>query len=698
MILPLTRTRGIACRYTLALLAVLSILYNPAGAQTCPVSGTTSLSSNGGTYYPGTAATVAAGSTSITLGAVTYGTVAISAWDVVLIIQMQGAQINATNGTNYGGNAGTGQGYLNNGQLVAGNMEFAIATSAVPTAGGTLTVQSGLANAYKNSSYTGTLGQCRYQVIRVPLYYNVTLTGSITAPAWNGTSGGVVALTATNNINMNGQTINASARGFRGGGGINHSNPNVSGSNTDIRALSTSLACGTKGEGLAGTPRYIFATGNTSLVDYGSPLEGYQNGCVDRGAPGNAGGGATDGNPLSNSNNAGGGGGGNGAAGGGGGRSWSSQLFTGGVGGAAFAQASPSRLVMGGGGGSGSSDGGTGTPANGLASSGAPGGGIVIVRAGSISGTGTITANGASPNTTLLNDGAGGGGAGGSILVIAASGLSGITARANGSDGASNTGAGSPHGTGGGGAGGVIYSIGALNASSTVTGGVPGTTQGIAPATFGATAGTAGTSQVVAIGLTPTFPVMCNTLLASSFSLMSASSSAENVTIYWQMDNEVAATTYIIEKSFDGATFSVAGSIAYGQHTQETNSYMYRDVPAGNNHPGLYYRVRCKLPGGYDILSKTIEVSRETHGIEMTVSPNPVATSAGIRFFATRNTLLSIRLTDLQGNTVLSKQYPVHQGTNTIYVYGLQSVPAGIYLLQLDDGTNHENKKLVIRH
>jgi hypothetical protein len=692
-----TPNRSVACRYTLALLAALFILYNPAGAQTCPASGTTSVSTNGSTYFPGAAATVAAGSTSITLGAVTYGSVAISAWDIVLIIQMQGAQINSNNTTAYGANAGTAQGYMNNGQLLAGNMEFAIATSAVTTAGGTLTVQSGLTNSYKNTAF-GATGQFRYQVIRVPLYYNVTLTATLAAPAWNGTSGGVVVLAATNNINMNGQTINASAKGFRGGGGISHSNPNLSGVNTDYRALSTALNCGTKGEGLAGTPRYIFASGNITLLDYGSGLEGYPNGCLDRGAPGNAGGGATDGAPLSNSNNAGGGGGGNGASGGGGGRSWSSQLFTGGMGGAAFAQASPSRLVMGGGGGSGSSDGGTGTPTAGLASSGAPGGGLVIIRAGSLSGTGTITANGASPNTTLLNDGAGGGGAGGSILVISASGFSGVTAHANGSDGASNTGAGSPHGTGGGGGGGIIYSTGTLNAASTVNGGAPGTTQGIVPATFGATAGTAGILQVITIGQTPTFPLMCNTLLATSFSSISASSSAENVSIYWQMDNEAEPADYTIEKSFDGAAFSVAGSIASGQHAAGTNNYTYQDVPAGNNHPVVYYRVRCTLPGRQTMLSKTVEVSNETHGTGLTVTPNPVATGAGIRFFAARGGLLSIQLTDLQGNTVLTKQYPVQQGMNSIYVYGLQSVPAGIYLLRLDDGTTHENKKLVIRH
>lgn len=596
-----------ACLFA-ALLSALLLSGASLHAQSCPPAVTTTINSFPNTYYPGTTALASAGSTSITLGPATYGTTPISASDIVLIIQMQGAQIFSNNNANYGSGGGVGRGYRNNASLLAGKMEYAVATNAVGVGGGTLTLQSGLTNSYQNAVF-GTDGQYRYQVIRVPVYYNITLTSTVTAPAWNGTTGGVILLCAINVLNMNGQTVNATGRGFRGGGGLRHSNPNNGGTATDYRALSTTNHCGTKGEGIAGTPRYLFASGSATLLDLGAALEGYPNGCRQRGAPGNAGGGATDGNPNSNSNNAGGGGGGNGAIGGGGGRSWSSQLFSGGLGGAAFAEVSPTRLVMGGGGGAGSTDGGTGTPNNGFASSGAPGGGIVIVRAGSITGTGTITANGAAPNTTLLNDGGGGGGAGGSVLIVAGSGLAGVTVNANGSNGASNTGAGSPHGPGGGGSGGVVYSTAALNASSSVTGGAAGTTQGIAPATFGATGGNAGILQVVAA---PAFPLSC-AILASTSS----------------------------------------------------------PVPV---------------------------LAAVSHNKRLTVTPNPIDTDASVQFFAARSTAFTVRLVSLQGNTVFTMQYQARKGMNSIYLHDLRALPGGIYVLKLEDGTNCESTKLVIRH
>ena len=276
-------------------------------------------------------------------------------------------------------------------------------------------------------------------------------------------------------------TVNALGAGFRGGGSKSY-NGAAGTSYKDFYTLSTTNANGGKAEGIAGTPRYIFV--NNALVD--NVVEGYPGGSNARGGPANGGGGATDSNPTSNDQNAGGGGGGNGGAGGLGGNGWFSFGFSGGHGGTAFSIGATNLLCsrsinMGGGGGGGSSNNGTGTPGSGNASSGATGGGMVIINASTIIGIGTINANGATGNSTVSIDGSGGGGAGGSILIYANSGQAGITATANGGDGGSNFPAGmdaTQHGPGGGGGGGVIFSNAALNIASSVNGGASGISHG----------------------------------------------------------------------------------------------------------------------------------------------------------------------------------------------------------------------------
>jgi hypothetical protein len=693
---PLTTTAK-ACIHACILIATVLLSHPSAEGQSCPGSSTTTITTYPNTYYPATA-NASAGATSITLGNA-IGATPIAVSDILLIIQMQGAQINSNNSIAYG-DGSTGSGYLNNASLTAGKMEYVVAASAVALTGGTrtLTLHSALVN-----SYQFTAGQYTFQVIRVPVYYNLTLNATIKPPAWNGSTGGIIVLNVTQTLNMNGQTIDASGAGFRGGGGKQYKNGGGSGVYTDYMAFSTANANGSKGEGISGTPRYINNNWASPALD--NVIEGYTGGSMNMGAPGNAGGGATDGTPTVNSNNAGGGGGGNGAAGGIGGNGWNTPAkVTGGKPGAKFAQVSPSRVVMGGGGGAGSTDGGTGTfgppvgatPGSGVSSSGMPGGGIVLVTAGMVSGTGTINVSGLYTNSNVLNDGSGGGGAGGSVVITAAtgSGLSGVTVHADGSTGGSNTGGGTAaHGPGGGGGGGVIYSNHSLNAASTAAGGANGTTFG---GNYAALSGTAGiVSESILLSQTPTFPMVC-AVLATEFLSVSATDENGNISVRWQVVNEENVRNYAIERSFDGSNFTTAGVIGYQPAAGSINDYNFTDAGTSSIYPLIYYRIKRVDADGSYAFSNTILVKPPVH-IALTVTPNPATESATIRFISDHNTDVSLRLFDISGYSVWNRQYPAGKGMNTLQLDHLQELPAGIYILQLFDGKKYEKTTILIR-
>ncbi len=487
-----------------------STLIEPASAQAAPafcalpgkdgVGGAPAGVIN--TYYPGTG-TATSGTTSIPVGTPSTGT-AISANDLLLVIQMQDAAINSTNTDAYGDGVGGDVPALTNGGVqptnggsgftggTAGNYEYVVATGSV--SGGSVPIKGtnsgGLINTYSSAAATSSQGQKTYQVVRVPQYTSASL-GSATAGYWNGTAnavttsgitipsgtGGILAYDVAGNLTLNG-SIDVSGRGFRGGAGrqLGGDGGATTLLRTDYRTLATQATNGSKGEGTAGTPRYtINPTIPSAVVD--NTTEGYPNGSYGRGSPGNAGGGSTDGNPSANDQNSGGGGGSNGGYGGIGGRSWSSNVPTGGFGGKAF-PAATNKLVLGGGGGAGTTNNGTSSPNdgvnNGIYSSGAAGGGMVLIRTSTVSGSGgVISANGLSA-LNVLNDGAGGGGAGGSVLVTTLSNnLTGLTVNANGGKGGDAV-FNDPHGPGGGGSGGVV--VGNSGVSINEAGGAPGVT------------------------------------------------------------------------------------------------------------------------------------------------------------------------------------------------------------------------------
>lgn len=467
--------------------------------------------------YWGSTANVSVGATAIVLGQSTGALTPISTGDLVLVIQMQDAQFNASNSSSYGdgvaGGVASGFTALNQ----TGIYEFARATNNVPLTGGTLnlaTGSGGLVNAYAHANYDaiGGRGQRRYQVIRVPQYANATLGASLTAAAWDGSRGGVLAIDVAARLDLAGGVADVTGMGFRGGGGRKLTLGLAA--LADVASGSLLSTNGSKGEGIAGSPEFLTGLVGLLIDLLSDTLPG---GSSARGAPGNAGGGGMDGPLIANTIRNSGGGGGSGYGGGGGGGhatcaaapACGTNAQNGGYGGVGVTAMGSARVLLGGGGGAGASDDGTGLLGTGIASSGAPGGGIVIIRAGVVAGTGSIIADGAAADNSVTTDGSGGGGGGGAILMLARQLEAGasLSAFARGGKGGSNTGGvgGVAHGPGGGGGGGYIAS--AVATTLSVSGGGNGTTVngGAFGTAYGATNGITGSGTAgLGVGLTLT--------------------------------------------------------------------------------------------------------------------------------------------------------------------------------------------------
>jgi LPXTG-site transpeptidase (sortase) family protein len=456
------------------------------------------------TYFPANADAVA-GATTISLGArIPGGSPDIAAGDLLLVIQMQDADISSTNTIAYGDNA-TGRGTTD--RRSTGLYEYVRAASAVAGGGGVVTIVgsgagNGLINSYDfSTTLAPTHGFRTFQVIRVPQYSSATVVAGLTAAPWDGAvhAGGVLAIDVAGALNLNTQVIRVDQLGFKGALGVAQAGPANGATGTDYVVPSLHGQHGYKAEGIAGTPRFLYNAIAGAAVN--ALADGYPSGDAARGAPGNAGGGGTDANPVINDQNSGGGGGGNGGQGGMGGNSWSSNKTVGGLGGAAFVAAA-NRVVLGGGGGAGSRNNSAV-----FESSGGTGGGMVMIRAGSVGGTGTITADGG-VGVTPSNDGGGGGGAGGSVVVTVTTGnLSGLTVHADGGAGtdaypAGPAGMAERHGPGGGGAGGVVV-LGFPALLATVAGGAHGITTNGAGDPYGSTDGTAGRVLATVPGAIP---------------------------------------------------------------------------------------------------------------------------------------------------------------------------------------------------
>jgi hypothetical protein len=299
-------------------------------------------------------------------------------------------------------------------------------TAGVPD---TLILKQTPVNSYSTGS-NARLMVVTYPKLGAPDY---TTTSGITASAWNGNTGGVVAFQVDSNLYLQ-HSITVEGLGFRAGSvSNNQSQPN----DCDGSLYRTNDGdFGEKGEGIH------HRTDANNRYGRGRMLNG--------------GGGGVG-------HNGGGGGGGNYTAGGMGGAGWNSgsgcSPSISGLGGLSLSgYISPTRIFMGGGGGGGQENNNNGT-------SGAPGGGLIFIKADSIitntACTVSIDASG-SDAANGGNDAAGGGGGGGSII-LEVNGYSidsgcQLTVSANGGNGGASLTSTVHSGGGGGGQGAIIFS------------------------------------------------------------------------------------------------------------------------------------------------------------------------------------------------------------------------------------------------
>ncbi|MBS1635568.1 MAG: gliding motility-associated C-terminal domain-containing protein [Bacteroidetes bacterium] len=458
-------------------------------------------------------ADAAAGTNTITVAASSLNANArfsgnLAAGDLVMVIQMQGALMKLSPVPVWAPDSTYGNIYSYGS---CGNYEFAEVKSVISST--QIELVCGLKYSYSAAG--------KVEVVRVPRYNSLTVNsgGVLTTDTWNGTIGGILSAEVDGNTVVNsGGTINANGLGFRGGVAVGNGgtgNGNFATKNPNDGAE--------KGEGI-GSDRLNNALAIDTL------------GKQCKGAPANGGGGG-------NANNCGGGGGANAgnisgwngygicntayatafnlewpgrasvvSSGGGKGgygtstttsvspntigpnmAQWGSYKRPnyGGFGGHPMDYSS-GKIFMGGGGGSGHMTSGQSNGSG--ACSGGNGGGIIyLLNYGTVSGTGTITANGNNggnafgsfniSNPTQGIDGAGGAGGGGTIVLESLGTVSAITALANGGNGGNQviTGATTSEGQGpgGGGGGGYIASNGSAFTQS-VNGGTNGTTNATA--------------------------------------------------------------------------------------------------------------------------------------------------------------------------------------------------------------------------
>jgi len=174
---------------------------------------------------------------------------------------------------------------------------------------------------------------------------------------------------------------------------------------------------------------------------------------------------------------------------------------------------------------------------------------------------------------------------------------------------------------------------------------------------------------------------------------------AEITSTYTRIDistaNESSAAYVEIERSYDGNSFTVAGTLKSNGNAKGSN-YSFTDrVEAGATK--VYYRLKLIDNNGSYTYSKVVTVTigkAETLTVEL--YPNPVGnTDLKVNLYAAKDDAIAIRVVDINGKLVASQKVQVTKGLNSFSVAKFNSLGSGIYMVNITSSNSVINKKVI---
>jgi len=125
--------------------------------------------------------------------------------------------------------------------------------------------------------------------------------------------------------------------------------------------------------------------------------------------------------------------------------------------------------------------------------------------------------------------------------------------------------------------------------------------------------------------------------------------------LYWATASETNNSHFVIERSKDGMNFETIGSVAGQTNSNHQENYEFTDPITITTT--WYYRLKAIDVDGKATESHVIELTRQTTGFIVSLSPNPVKEDLTIQYPTnTENELILLEIFDITGKQILQKE------------------------------------------
>jgi hypothetical protein len=178
----------------------------------------------------------------------------------------------------------------------------------------------------------------------------------------------------------------------------------------------------------------------------------------------------------------------------------------------------------------------------------------------------------------------------------------------------------------------------------------------------------------------------------NNFTLRGKWSNSISTELVWNFEESSAGGNFTAEFSFDGLSFSPAGTLAV---TPAGNSYTFGHQPG---RPTVFYRIKHVSNTGKVLYSNVVRLVRGSNesGFQITkLFPNPVQSELKVAFVATGRGKTTYTITNLSGQVVWRKEEDIAYTGNYIKTWDIQTISKGSYVFTISNGNQKVSEKFI---
>ena len=164
------------------------------------------------------------------------------------------------------------------------------------------------------------------------------------------------------------------------------------------------------------------------------------------------------------------------------------------------------------------------------------------------------------------------------------------------------------------------------------------------------------------------------------------------VTLNWSVADNETVYSFEIERSFNGKDFTTAG-VVFASEKFGTQSYTFFETVTGEK---VMYRLKMN-DKGHDVDYSKILIfqTKSLNSTDIKVYGNPLKDKLTFSYTSNETQIVNVRVYDISGKILMNQKVNSAEGTNLLSLPLNPTFKAGMYVVEVSNGTDSQTAKFV---